>query len=330
MPGNLSQSLCVDHTVFPYVISQFITQGIIPGGEAIVMSPPEGPTSYDWTANVYNGTSIMFLMFDSQGRNGGSSDVRTVSTSDDTSCINNDSAHTTAQPTSTGTAPTSTSSSDSTGTPIGAIAGTVIGGLIFLAVVVTLSLFFLKKRNEKKNGWSGSGPWSFGGKRQSRMHSVVDLTDTSGSFYPPPATAVTPSTGYPYSTHRSNGSDPFRDEDGPHHESSLSGVDQSASEVSPFTQRQSVHSTTTSAAQRKAAMAGVSRYGTSRFVVHTDLEDVEPPMNDNGVVELPPQYSERRGQASTTVSSSSQLTQPPPGAGYAYPSSTKAGWQGPS
>jgi len=48
-------------------------------------------------------------------------------------------------------------------------------------------------------------------------------------------------------------------------------------------------------AQRKAMQAGVSStYTPSRFIVHTDVEDVYPPPNDDGVVELPPQYSERR------------------------------------
>ncbi len=44
-------------------------------------------------------------------------------------------------------------------------------------------------------------------------------------------------------------------------------------------------------AQRKAAMAG-SSYTPSRFILHTDADDVPlPPPNEDGVVELPPQYS---------------------------------------
>jgi hypothetical protein len=50
-----------------------------------------------------------------------------------------------------------------------------------------------------------------------------------------------------------------------------------------------------STAQRKAAMArGAAEYKPPRFVVHTDVEDGLPPPNEDGVVELPPQYSERR------------------------------------
>ena len=50
-------------------------------------------------------------------------------------------------------------------------------------------------------------------------------------------------------------------------------------------------STTTS--QRKGAIAGVTPNKPARFVLHTDAEDVPQP-NDEEVVELPPQYSERQ------------------------------------
>jgi len=51
---------------------------------------------------------------------------------------------------------------------------------------------------------------------------------------------------------------------------------------------------TPSIPQRKAAVAGVKAYQPSRFIVHTDVDDVLPRPNDDGVIELPPQYSERR------------------------------------
>jgi hypothetical protein len=56
----------------------------------------------------------------------------------------------------------------------------------------------------------------------------------------------------------------------------------------PSSQRESM-----SVGQRKAAMAGTSAYQPSRFIVHTDADDDLPPPNNDGVVELPPQYSER-------------------------------------
>ncbi|KAI8990532.1 hypothetical protein BD414DRAFT_413419 [Trametes punicea] len=69
----------------------------------------------------------------------------------------------------------------------------------------------------------------------------------------------------------------------------------------------------TSAMRRKAAAAGVSPYAPStRFILHTDLEDDPPPPPDDEVIELPPQYSERR-------------VPPPPLNAAAGPSSPAAG-----
>lgn len=54
-------------------------------------------------------------------------------------------------------------------------------------------------------------------------------------------------------------------------------------------------SSMTSSARNKAAMAGVATYKPTRYIVHTDLEEAQPPDEGAEVVELPPQYSERRG-----------------------------------
>ncbi|RPD55835.1 hypothetical protein L226DRAFT_518465 [Lentinus tigrinus ALCF2SS1-7] len=54
-------------------------------------------------------------------------------------------------------------------------------------------------------------------------------------------------------------------------------------------------SVTSSAARRKAAQAGVSTYQPpARFILHTDIEDDIPPPPEDEVIELPPQYTERR------------------------------------
>ena len=45
-------------------------QGFIPGGNTFQLKPPTGPTSFDWKANLDAGTSVVFSMTDSQGRNG--------------------------------------------------------------------------------------------------------------------------------------------------------------------------------------------------------------------------------------------------------------------
>ena len=60
-----------------------------------------------------------------------------------------------------------------------------------------------------------------------------------------------------------------------------------------------------SSGRRKAAMAGMSSYQpATRFIVHTDAEDGVPAGEDE-VVELPPQYSERRAPAATHTEVSS-------------------------
>jgi hypothetical protein len=65
------------------------------------------------------------------------------------------------------------------------------------------------------------------------------------------------------------------------------------------------NSSMTTAQQSKAVMGGASLYKSpSRIVVHTDAEDVLPSPNTRGVVELPPQYSARRGGGLAVVNQS--------------------------
>ena len=68
--------------------------------------------------------------------------------------------------------------------------------------------------------------------------------------------------------------------------------------------------------QRKAAMAGVSTYTPPRFIVHTDVEDALPPPNEGGVVELPPQYSERLGPGVVVNPTTPGASGKAPGAPY--------------
>ncbi len=61
-------------------------------------------------------------------------------------------------------------------------------------------------------------------------------------------------------------------------------------------------------------MAGMSSYNVpTRFIVHQDLEEAQPP-DEGDIVELPPQYSERRAPIPglSDVPSPSYVT-PPPG-----------------
>ncbi|KAG6851185.1 hypothetical protein H0H93_015195 [Arthromyces matolae] len=368
--------------LWPYVFSGYngATQpvtitGTIPGGQSFLLFPPLGSTSYTWNADVAAGTSLLFTMVDAQGRNGGTSDIKTVGITDDYTCLNAQSPSSTAvslSPTSTSlatgssqTASPSPSAVAQQKTSIAAIAGTVIGALIFLAVVITLGLFFLRKRRDNGNS-------------RHPINRDIDLTydpghtydnypyystATSGSASAAPLTSVQGISGYdsssftdgaqtqqyyqqasytpstPYTTSEYQSQSQHRYQDNSEYQSqtpypeasqylpSLHSLPQShsqqGSEADPFNPYEltsdpslirpydvsEAGSTTMSSAQRKAAMAGVQPYTPSRFIVHTDVEDELPPPNHDGIVELPPQYSERRAPPSlinATPGSSSQ------------------------
>ncbi|KAJ7244729.1 hypothetical protein B0H12DRAFT_1128519 [Mycena haematopus] len=279
--------------------------GVIPGGDAFLINPiPEAKTSFDWTADVYNGTEIIFMMVDAQGRTGGSY-LTTVGLSGDSSCINSQSPSSTIAPSSG-----STSTSSSTAVPAtpssntGAIAGSVLGALVFLAVLITLGLFFLRQRQEKKARMAGGNEF-----RRSRPlnPSELDLAYdaqpnlTSSSFMSASTTPtsssafhqVSPFQGAPshYQPHSQylatlpESENPFD----PPAQSTSHGAD-----IEPFLER---GSDVTSAGQRKSGMAGFTGYKPSRYVLHTDAEDEDLVPNEDGVVELPPQYSATRRPA---------------------------------
>ncbi|KAF9463834.1 hypothetical protein BDZ94DRAFT_1257555 [Collybia nuda] len=137
----------------PYVFSGYADAqqpvtivATVPGGTSIILTPPFGPTSFSWDANVVHGTLMLFMMFDAQGRTGGCSDIKAVGITDDVTCLNGNSPSSTttiATPTSTFTSSTGTSATTPTpsaapssgeptkGTSIAAIAGTVIGALVY-------------------------------------------------------------------------------------------------------------------------------------------------------------------------------------------------------
>lgn len=359
----------------PFVFSSYRTaaqpvaiMAVIPSGTSIVLNPPVGSNSFSWTANVMQGTSMIFMMTDALGNQGGSSDIKIVGATDDNTCLNNLSPSSTSRaPTSTAigvhstaghtTSSSSPSATPTQGVPISAIAGTVIGALLFLAVVVTLGLFFLRKR---------SGSFDTGGgdfrKPSRRLQSDVDLSHDPGrdshpldatpyGFSPqtnapfrPYQSDATPTT-HPYSSYTSASStahdlyspsstiphdaDPFADshlppssqyrtpsQSHPAFSQFYSPSDPlvadpfnssgppvlSSAEFSLQRSEQAPSTDSMSTAQRKASVAGLNAYKPQRFIVHTDADDILPPPNDEGVVELPPQYSERPGNATHLTS----------------------------
>ncbi|TRM60221.1 hypothetical protein BD626DRAFT_505838 [Schizophyllum amplum] len=267
--------------------------GIIPLGDLVTINPGDNANSYEWTADVEAGTPIVFVMFDSEGKQGGASDQLKIGASDDSSCLSSDSPSTTTTAT-----PSATSSSGSSkgGASIGAIAGTVIGGLIFLAVAMTLGLFFLRKRARARQPWEP--------KKRRQSLAVIEVDPPSydrhqGEFMP---------SGGQYDA------DPFvMPPPASHHPNSnvsASDMNHATAHARTLSMTSAPMSSSTSKAALAMSSPTSSRYAPSRFILHTDVEDVEPMPNADGVIELPPQYTERRrrtSDANTNANSSTNL-----------------------
>ncbi|KAG1757647.1 hypothetical protein EDB19DRAFT_1891370 [Suillus lakei] len=312
-----------DNAVQPITIT-----ALVPGGQYLILHPPTG-SSYTWVADVSAGTSLVFVMTDSQGRQGGSSDLETVALSNNATCLSSNSPSSTASvpssttaSTSSGISPTSsqsTSSSSNTAT----IAGAAIGCVVALAALVSLGMFLLRKRRASRSPYVMSSS-----KRHSRRLPSTDL-DHEGNQYG----HVPPIYPFPYQADSvSHLAPPIQPATQSHPISPSAGSFALSDPSTPFSQTQHSRqisnpdsfagygdaggSSMSSAGRRKAAMAGQTAYKPStRFILHTDVEDVVP--DDNGIVELPPQYSEHRqplaqqpGSAPRPVSSRSDYSGP--------------------
>lgn len=278
-----------------------------------MLHPGATATSFTWNANVPAGTEIIFMMTDAQGRSGGSSDIELVALSNDNSCLNGNypSSTATAAPSSTAMTSTTTTStatptqtsSSSSGVSIGAIAGTAAGVVVAVAALVTLALFCIKKRRGNRS------PYGHQTARSSRHLASIDLDPATDNFqhapiYPFPyqtdsvsrlAPPIVPASATASSFHQDTAS--FHQE--PYNSLPVTPASQvQHSRMSSNTESfagfgEAASSSMSSGARRKAAMAGVTGYQPpARFIVHTDAEDIVP--ENSELVELPPQYTERR------------------------------------
>ena len=313
---------------------------VVPGGKVLSIPVPRGDLQFSWPAAIPAGTNAMFMMSDARGGLGGVSDIIKVGASDERGCLNENalsstfvpSSSTSTQPSASSAAPAESqtgssapavSAAASSGVPISAIASTVIGSLLFLAVIVTLGLFFLKnwqKKQNKAKEMNNSNPFDHGsnpyGSRSggslgpSSAHLQNPFSDSSANVamgpYPSSDDPFQSRPYYPPSprTPSSHATDPFNPS-GPPVLPPLSNVDEPTSSTDRSTSLR-----TTSTGQQKAAMAGVSSYKPTRFVVHEDAEDAIPP-NADGVVELPPMYSERRAPSNFVLHNPDQQGQIP-------------------
>ena len=320
------------------------------------------------------GTSLAFVMTDAKGRRGGTSNLVAVGDSDDSSCINVSSPHSTADAiaTQTGGVQATQTVNVSGGISSGVIAGAVVGGIAGLVVVGFIAFFCIhwhRRQVQKSQLETGASNLNFihndalqnDTSRLSRIRSslipgrhrlpaqrAVDLMQSSvmrdqplqatsplapslGSFPPrseyEPNPYILPSDVSAIDGH----SDRLRSElysseanydsqNGHARVISQSDINdtsalKSTSPESPLNNhiRQSSfpHSITSgNGTSRKGSMPGTAR--STRFILHTDLDDIAPVDGPDDVVELPPQYSDRRN-SSTALSTgpNEDATSPP-------------------
>jgi len=115
---------------------------VIPGEKFIIDRTLS--TSYTWIANVEAGTGLLFFMTDSDGRQGGASDLLIVGNSTDASCLTGNSPSPSAS--SPSQAPNQSTSPVSNTTTVDIIVGAAIGGVILLASLTMLCICYKRGR----------------------------------------------------------------------------------------------------------------------------------------------------------------------------------------
>ncbi|KAG8968217.1 hypothetical protein FRC03_008352 [Tulasnella sp. 419] len=308
---NTALQQCRPYTIDAYTAAQQPVSilGLIPLGNSFVLSPPVGPSSYTWTTNIKGGTRLIIVMTDSQGRQGGSSDLLITGASDDSSCINSNSPGSTANSGPTVTIPSSTTISSSSssasslpssgGSNGGAIAGGIIGGIAVLLALAALAWFLLRRKRRAQDSPHISTNF---GKRHNMRDPQLDMNDHDHDHergadglepvpYMLPSTAATDgvSRGPPTAYSDSTGTDYP-----PGRESMVASTDYNpqGQPVAASTQRSSKYS------EAYSSTRGQPPNVPTRFVLHTDGGAVPQEQDEEDeVVELPPQYTSLTGNA---------------------------------
>lgn len=305
----------------------------MPGGSFFTLS---GTGTIDWLANVPGHTDLIFVGQDAVGRQGGSSDINTVGQSVDNTCLDQggqDVTTTTNVPTSeiattsqtSASSPTSTSSTStstsasSTNTPndpgnntshVPLIAGSIAGVVVGLAVVASLGYFCWQHQRKQRNSWDPPN------NRQSKRQ-TVDLLQA-----PLPPSSYIRSYTSPSTTslpHNRTAS-PFDDpplpagyEPRPFTLQAPEEPEYAAGATGTPNSRRVSQTTTTSTRRTKGPMPN---YQPPRLIMHTDIEEAEETPNEDGFIELPPQYSESRKPLSSFNGSQSGMSSIPEGSHY--------------
>ena len=205
----------------------------------------------------------------------------------------------------------------------GAIVGGVLAGLFGLFSLTALGIFFWRRRGRaRRDNFTKGSFFSRGSRRKGRLNSMdldppVGLHDSNGPVpviqpfpYIPSAaddpfaspsshnllTSRSPNSQFDTRT-QYNSANPFDGELPPPTEygthsrdPSLPGLSVSGSSINEPGRVTSM----SSSGRSKASLAGAVNTRPTRFILHTDIEEVAPEDENEEVVELPPQYSERR------------------------------------
>ncbi|KAI0321727.1 hypothetical protein OF83DRAFT_1098363 [Amylostereum chailletii] len=235
--------------------------GLVPDGTFFKNTVSKGNSFTISAVNIKAGTDVVFSVTDAQNRTGGVADLTTVGQSDVTNCLTSIAASSTAVPTSTSTSAADSSATPDTSVSAGTIGAIAAGGLVASASLVALVLFLLRR-----------------GRRPSRRMDFDDHQDTStgfppGRYDPQPYTLQTPP--------------PFE----------MQSIDSSTDLIGPpsIPSRDATNGYSRPSSGVTTSGKGSLRTQPRRYIMHTDAADAEPTLEEEEVVELPPQYSESRG-----------------------------------
>ena len=241
-------------------------------------------------------------MTDAQGNSGGTSYTEIVALSNTAGCLGASSPSSTVSstPSSTSSAgPSMSPPTHSSGVSTGTIVGVAVGVVLAVTAIVALAVFYLKRQRYRRT------PYGLAPSRKSRRPPSVDLdpgidnppifpfpyqTD-SATRLPHPVISGSLATPSSYQDTSPSVEPSIHASETPH---TLRHLRQNSNSDNFTAFGDIAGSSMSSSGRRKATMAGVSGYQpVPRFILHTDAED-HFPEGAPEVVELPPQYSERR------------------------------------
>ncbi|KAI0705750.1 hypothetical protein C8T65DRAFT_830524 [Cerioporus squamosus] len=326
------------------VIQPVQITGVVAGGSTFVLNPENGSHIFDWKVNIVGGTQVLFFMTDSGARQGGTESVMTVLQSGDMSCLGSGSPASVTNPpastsTQTGTASASSSASHiSTGTLVAAIVAPVVA--VTMLAIGTIIWYCRRRRNRGVTVLGGRSKQpevdltKGDADAPGHMREVVsptstvaflhgrspsaDGTTTLGSYDPRLPTSATTSQ---FTEFQHAPASVYSDSTQGHiyaygpmspYGSSFGGSSQHGGTPGPavaYGSGTGMRPDGDSGPPRKAAEAGVltppGHQAPAQFILHTDIGDsIPPPVSE--VVELPPQYSERRAGTPVAFDSESQ------------------------